>query len=72
MGKLIRAARNYPTAKKLSTERLRSRLVGAGYDEDLLNMYDEYMLTPRPAVAARPEPSDEARSRQIALKELEL
>jgi len=62
-------------------ERLYSRLVGAGYDEelmfateqsDLLNMYAEYMLTPRPADPAHPKPGDEVRLCEIALKELEL
>ena len=49
--------------KKLSTERLRSRLVALGFDEDLvfsteraelLNMMAQHLLTPKPAA---PEPT---------------
>ena len=69
--------------KKLSSERLRSRLVALGFDEDLvfsteradlLNMMAQHLLTPK-LVAPEPTPvapAEEIRLRELAIKELEI
>jgi len=66
--------------KKLSTERVRSRLVALGFDEDqifaterpeLLELLAEQVLNPKP-VSPPPGLRDEVRIRELALEELKL